>query len=81
MDALDKVLCDAAHQASLRLAEDGQSTMRARLMEAERKIGEAAQLRADNAELLRAAAGLQAERDADQTRIDALQHKLDNLQM
>ncbi|BDA49626.1 probable serine/threonine-protein phosphatase 6 regulatory ankyrin at N-terminal half [Coccomyxa sp. Obi] len=73
----------ATLQASLRLAEEGQSTMRARLMEAERRAGEAAQLRIDNAELTRSAAAARADlaaQDAAQPLIDALQLKLTSLQ-
>lgn len=57
--------------------------MRARLMEAERRAGEAAQLRTDNAELTRSAAAARADlaaRDAAQPLIDALQLELASLQ-
>lgn len=66
-------------QASLRLAEDGQIAMRARLLEAERRAGEGAQLRADNAVLARQATALRAEREAAQRRSDALQLEIDVL--
>jgi hypothetical protein len=67
-------------QASLRLAEDGQIAMRARLLEAERRAGAGAQLRADNADLARQAAALRGEREAAQRRSDALQLEIDVLQ-
>ncbi|KAK9904700.1 hypothetical protein WJX75_000777 [Coccomyxa subellipsoidea] len=70
----------ATLQASLRLAEDGQIAMRARLLEAERRAGAGAQLRADNADLARQAAALRGEREAAQRRSDALQLEIDVLQ-
>ena len=79
----DRCWCALGGQASLRLAEEGQSAMRARLVEAERRAGEAAQLRADNAELTRSAAAARAElaaRDAAQPLIDALRLELASLQ-